>query len=184
MSVLNPNRQRGGFQWYVVVTNTNQERLVKAQLTRLGFDAYLPMVPPPARARIRNGIAPGPRPMIPGYLFVCADTASPGWRDILSAMGVRQVISRGAGDKMRPMPVPGRLIEEIQCREVNGLVILPPPGVPLPEAKHRRGDKLVYRGPTADYEVIFQEMVDGDRAKVIFKLLGVDSLQVIALPSD
>lgn len=181
---IRADQARGGFQWYVVVTHHGQERLAKANLRRQGFEVYLPMIPPSARARTRNGVPPSPRPMIPRYLFVCVDINAPGWRDILSTIGVQQLICRGSGVTARPAPIGAGFIEALQAREVAGLVVLPPPDEAKIEARYRRGDKLRLVGPTADYDVVFQEMVDGDRAKVIFKLLGVDSLQVIALPSE
>ena len=179
--------QKGGFQWYVVITHANQERLAKYQLERQDFTVYLPMVPPPATARVRRGLAPAPRPMIPRYLFVCVDVNQPGWSKIRSTMGVHDVIMRGSGMTAKPSPIPNRFIEEIQIREVNGLVMLPARSA---EAKARaactltKGDKIRMSGPTADYDLIFQRMVDDDRAEVVFTLLGVDSRQVIRLPSD
>jgi len=180
--------QKGGFLWYVVITHVGQEKLAKYQLQRQGFeDVYLPMVPPPATSRTRNGVQPGPRPMIPRYLFVSVDLNKPGWRAILSTMGVHDVIMRGSGEAKRPSPIPNRFIEELQVREVNGLVILPP-RTKAEKAKaactYRRGDKLRYSGPTADYDLIFDEMVDGDRVAVLFNLLGRESRQIISLPSS
>lgn len=176
---------KGGPQWFVVITHVGQERLTKYQLERQGFEVYLPMVPPPAHARTRNGIAPCPRPMVPRYLFVSVDLDAPGWRAIHSTMGVHDVIMRGSGETAKPSAIPTRFIREMQEREVNGLVILPPSAEKARgPSKYRRGDKLRWSGPTADYDLIFQEMVDGDRAKVIFTLLGRESAQIISLPSD
>lgn len=186
MTALNPSTAQGGYLWYVVITHVGQERLAKYQLERQGFDVYLPMIPPPATARTRNGVPPAPRPMVPRYLFVCVDVNKPGWSSIRSTMGVHDVIMRGSGETAKPSPIPNRFIEEIQNREVNGLVILPHRSMAQKAAaarQYRRGDKFRVSGPTADYDFIFQEMVDGDRAKVIFTLLGRESVQVISLPS-
>ncbi|WP_298126447.1 transcription termination/antitermination NusG family protein [Brevundimonas sp.] len=179
---------RPGFQWFVVITHVNQEKLAKYQLEQQGHEVFLPMVPPPAKARARNGVRPGPRPMIPRYLFVKVDLEEPGWPAIYSTFGVHDVISSGLGEHRKPRAIPTRFIEEMRAREEGGLIVLPEPrrkGQPAPaECKWKKGDKLRWHGPTADYDVIFQEMVDGNRAAVIFRLLGVDSLQVISLPSE
>lgn len=177
---------KAGFLWYVVITHVNREKLAKYQLESQGHEVYLPMVPPPAGARARNGIAPAARPMIPRYLFVQVDLDQPGWRAIYSTFGVHDVITLGRGEAARPMPIPTRFIDELKQREVNGLVILASgrkPAAAAPACSFKKGDKLRWHGPTADYDVVFDEMVDGNRAAVIFKLLGVDSRQVIPLPS-
>ncbi|ADL00687.1 transcription termination/antitermination NusG family protein [Brevundimonas subvibrioides] len=173
--------------WFVVITHVNQEKLAKYQLERQGHAVYMPMVPPSPRARMRNGVPPSVRPMIPRYLFVQVDLDQPGWPAIYSTFGVSEVISSGTGEGRRPRAIPTRFIEEIRAREVNGLVILPEArkAGPAPVAcRFKKGDKLRWHGPTADYEVVFQQMVDGNRAEVVFTLMGVDSRQVISLPSD
>ena len=178
-----------GKAWYVVVTHAHQERHARYQLEQQGFNVYLPLVPPPARARVRNGVAPSPRPMIPRYLFIEMDLDQDRWRAVYSTMGVTEVITRGVGETARPCPIPGRFITEMKAREVNGLVVLQRPRndneKAAPKAsRYKRGDKLRLAGPTADYDLVFEEMVDGDRAAVVFTLLGRDSRQIIALPSD
>lgn len=178
-----------GKAWYVVVTHVHQERHARYQLDQQGFTVYLPMVPPPAGARVRNGVTPGPRPMIPRYMFVEMDLSQDRWRAVMSTMGVTEVIMRGSGETARPSPIPARFIDELKKREVNGLVVLQharndnAPGAPVP-CRLKRGDKLRVAGQTADYDVIFDEMVDGNRVAVIFTLLGRDSRQIIPLPSD
>lgn len=178
-----------GRAWYVVVTHVHQEKHARYQLEQQGFTVYLPMVPPPVRARARNGVAPGPRPMIPRYLFIEMDLDQDRWRAVFSTMGVTEVIMRGSGEAARPSPIPSRFIEELKKREINGLVVLQHArndngkGGPA-SARFKRGDKLRVAGQTADYDVIFEEMVDGDRAAVIFTLLGRDSRQIISLPSE
>lgn len=186
MNAFNPVQADAGVQWFVVVTKVNQERVAKYQLERQGVDVYLPMVPPPLGARIRNGIQPGPRPMIPRYLFVSVGPDAP-WGAIHSTVGVHDVIKRGQGETARPSPIPNRFIDEMRVREVNGLVVLPHRSKAEKArvaAIPRKGDKIRWRGPTADYDFIFEQMLDGDRAVVLFKLLGVDSRHIVALPSN
>ncbi|WP_354088656.1 transcription termination/antitermination NusG family protein [Brevundimonas faecalis] len=178
-----------GKSWYVVVTQAHQERHARYQLEQQGFRVYLPMVPPPARARARNGIAPAPRPLIPRYLFIEMDLDQDRWRAVYSTYGVTEVITRGTGETARPCPIPASFIEATKSREVNGLVVLQRPRndnetAPKSAARFKRGQRLRLAGQTADYDVIFDEMVDGDRAAVVFTLLGRDSRQIIALPSE
>lgn len=184
MSPLSAEQTRSA-AWYVVITHAHQERVAWVHLRRQGFEVYLPLVPPPAGLRKRYGVAPGPRPMIPRYLFVRVE-AGECWRAILSTVGVHDVIKRGSGEHGRPASIPDRFIEELQAREVAGVVVLPPKSEDTTASSacaYKRGDRIRWSGPTADYDFIFEQMVDGDRAQVVFNLLGVDSRQVIRLPS-
>lgn len=178
-----------GKSWFVVVTQAHQEKHARYQLEQQGFKVYLPMVPPPARARARNGVAPAPRPLIARYLFIEMDLDQDRWRAVYSTYGVTEVIMRGTGENARPCPIPASFIEATKSREVNGLVVLQRPRndnapAPKPASRFKRGERIRLAGQTADYDVVFDEMVDGDRAAVVFTLLGRDSRQIIALPSE
>lgn len=178
--MLRPDQKRGGHLWYVVVTHAGQERLAKYHLERQRFETYLPMRAPMVAARKRDGSTPEPRPMFPRYLFVAVDLATPGWRSIYSTIGVHSVICSGVGEQARPIAAPNGLIEQLQAREVNGLVVLPPRSKDRP-CPHAKGDRVKVVGRTTDYDGVFLERVDATRAALLVSLLGRDSRQVVPL---
>lgn len=177
--ILNQKR-KGGFSWYVVITHSGQERLAKYHLGRQGFETYLPMRAPLAVRRRRDGSSPEPRPMFPRYLFVAVDLNAPGWRSIYSTIGVHSVITSGIGEAARPAAAPNSLIEALQSREVAGLVVLPPRDQSKP-CPHRKGDRIMVTGSTADFDAVFEERVDDRRVAVLLSLLGRESRQIVAL---
>lgn len=169
MSASNVGKQIGGYRWYLVLAKRGRERLAKDGLERKGFDVYLPMHAPTARI----GHAPTPRPFLPGYLFVSVDVARPGWRDIFSAFGVQDVYCVGKGLERRPLAVPPGWIEQLQIREVNGLITL---NAGKPACPIEPGAKVVYRGiKSCDLEAVFLEPVDAKRGAILVSLLGSDS---------
>lgn len=181
MTASNPNRSQGGYLWYVVITHAGQERLAKYHLGRQGYETYLPMRAPLATGR-KGAAAPEPRPMFPRYLFVAVDLNAPGWRSIYSTIGVHSVIVSGTGEAARPIAAPNGLIEALQAREVNGLVVLPPREKEA-ACPHRKGDKVRVMGRTADYDGVFDERIDANRVALLVSLLGRDSRVVVPLSS-
>lgn len=164
------SKMRGGYSWYAVVAHAGRERLAKYHLNRQGFEVYLPMRAPLGVGRA--GVAAEPRPMFPRYLFVSVDLNAPGWRSIYSTIGVANVLMTGVGETARPRPVPNALIERLQAREVDGLVVLDE-RVPDAPCKHGKGDKVrINVGRFADMDAMFEERVDANRALLLVSLLG------------
>jgi transcriptional antiterminator RfaH len=163
--------QRGGFSWYAVVTHAGKERLAKFHLGRQGFETYLPM-----RAPLTRGLAAKPaqpRPMFPRHLFVSVDLNAPGWRSIYSTIGVSSVLTTGSGEASRPRAVPNFVIEALQAREINGLVVLDRPEVAAAVCPHKKGDTVrIGMGRYADMDAIFEERVDNARVSLLVQLLG------------
>lgn len=169
---------RGGFSWYLVIAKRGKETLARENLSRQGFEVYLPMHAPTRPAR--EGAAPIPRPFLPGYLFVSVDLNSPGWRKVYSTFGVQTVYTTGSGDGARPRAIPNRWVEQLQEREVNGLVMMAP--------KEEAGDLGVEAGApvhlaigSASINALFVERVDAKRVAILVSLLGRESRQVVAI---
>ena len=164
-------KQRGGFSWYAVVTHAGKEKLAKYHLGRQGFETYLPM-----RAPMTRGLAASPsqpRPMFPRWMFVSVDLNAPGWRSIYSTIGVSSVLTIGSGVEARPRPVENWVIERLQAREINGLVVLDEPETPDRPCSHKAGDAVrIGVGRYADMDAIFEERVDKDRVALLVQLLG------------
>lgn len=177
-------RTKGGHRWYLVVAKRGRERLAKDSLERKGFEVYLPMhAPPPARPMAGRPAVSQPRPFLPGYLFVSVDIAEPGWREIFSAFGVQDVYCSGKGVERIPLAVPNSWIEQLQIREVNGLVVRP--GQDQVRSPFERGAAvtLPVGSRFGSLDAVFIEAVDAKRSVILVSLLGRDSRQVVATSS-
>ena len=87
------NSTRAG--WVVATTHPQAEAWANANLTRRGYQTYLPLVPRPRRDRatptlLHHVLAP----LWPGYLFVHHDSRD-SWRPIYETPAVRSVLKHG-----------------------------------------------------------------------------------------
>ncbi len=157
-----------GERWSIVVTKQHEERTARENIENQHFETYLPML-------IKDG-KPTPRKPKPGlvaepffktYLFVRFDPTVGGWRRILGTRGVRAMFMAGE----RPLAVPDHVVEMIRAREENGFIKIADVDGEV-ENRWQRGDKVRINGRTADYDAVFQERIDRNRALVFISLLG------------
>jgi len=172
---------QGRSAWYLVLTKPGKERLAIMQLRMQGFETYLPM-----RAPLKAGGEA--KPLFPAYLFVRVDLACPGWRAIYSTIGVKDVLSVGAGANRRPKAVSAGLVGGLMAQERSGLIVL----TALPSAKAEPvahadglavGDKVLVPFGAAGgiIEAVLAERVDAKRAVVLISFLGRDSRATVDL---
>lgn len=176
--MIRNQNQKGGFSWYLVLTKRGGERLAKENLERQGFTVYCPMhAPPPARPRPGKPMETTPRPFLPGYLFVSFDVNDPKWGRIFSTYGVRSMYTTGAGSEARPRALKNSWIEQLQVREVNGLIVRP--HADLVQTPYKPGAPVRYHMNKADLDAVFLEAVDAKRVAILVSLLGSDSRQIV-----
>jgi transcriptional antiterminator RfaH len=142
--------------WCCAQLDGRREQLALHCLDIAGFETYLPRIRAPRRSSV---------PLFPGYLFVCIELQ---WHTARWAPGVRRIISNGG---LEPAHVPDRVISELQARERNGLVMLPPgPSSPPP---FRQGDKVrVKSGPMSGFPALVAGLKPHQRIEVLLELLG------------
>lgn len=170
--------QKGGFSWFLVLAKRGAERMAKDNLERQGFDVYLPMhAPPPARVAPGKPATTTPRPFLPGYLFVAFDPTDGRWGRIFSTYGVRSMYCTGSAGELRPRALPNAWIEQLQVREVNGLIVRPHQD--QIQSRFKEGAPVRYRMARADLDAVFIEPVDARRVAILVSLLGTDSRQVV-----
>jgi transcription antitermination factor NusG len=155
-------------QWFIAITLVAKEKVAKAHLDSKQFTTYLPMY-----RRMEIGKKKEPKPLFPGYLFFQADLENPErrWAEVYSANGIRDVLP----PDRRPQLVPGWIIDELQSRERDGLIHLPPRS----QLKAVKGSKVRVKG--SGLEAVFEEAVDTNRAIILISLLGQTQRKVVRL---
>lgn len=149
--------------WVVVVSKPQQERRALSELTRQGFEAYLPMRLAMNR-RTQEMVA---MPFFPRYLFARVTLEIGAWKTIWYTHGVHGLL--GCAD--RPIGVKDELVERIRAQEEAGYIKL---GLEADGPRFERGEKV----KTLDdfgFEGVFQERVDDKRAMILVSFLGRDS---------
>jgi transcriptional antiterminator RfaH len=147
--------------WYLVLTKPRQEKRAFDNLTKQGYECYLPTLP---TEKVRRGaLALQDEPLFPRYLFILLgqDGSSKSWMPVRSTKGVSRLVTFGA----RPAKVNDCLIEGLRSCEVSKQHDV--------KRLFQRGERvLLTKAPFAGIEAIYQ-MTDGDsRAMVLIEMLS------------
>ncbi len=94
-------------KWYLLYTKVHAERELAGNLTQLGYEVYLPMVPVAHARRDRTA----ERPFFPGYVFVNYDLEALGLSRLVYTPGLRALVMFGG----EPAVVPEQDIVRIRA---------------------------------------------------------------------
>lgn len=152
--------------WFLVNTNSGQERLAKYHLDRQGFGTYLPMRATKSK-RVDAGKAV---PLFASYLFVRVELENPAWALIRTTMGVHSLV-KVAGSLAR---VSDLFVDRLRSREFLGLVSLEEAKPKAQPSGYRRGDRLkITEGDFAGFDAVFErDLTDQARVMVLLSFCG------------
>lgn len=145
--------------WYLIHTKPRQEALALTNLSRQGFECYMPMLRLQKIRQRKSALVA--EPMFPRYLFIRLDTSGTGqsWSPIRSTLGVNQLVRFGG----QPAKVDGQLIDLIRSREQGTHA------QPLFSA----GDNVtVADGPFAGLEAIYQNTDAESSSMILLNILS------------
>lgn len=148
-------------QWSVVHTRPKQESRAVLNLKQQGYTSWLPVMMRSRRhARRVDTIK---EPFFPGYVFVCLDTEHDNWSPINGTFGVKYLITDGKG----PSTLPAGFVEALQQTiDSDGACT-------VPAQKLVVGDVVkLTTGPFVDCVASVQELMPGDRIRVLLEVLG------------
>lgn len=145
--------------WHLIHTKPRQEALALTNLSRQGFECYIPMLRLQKIRQRKTAIVA--EPMFPRYLFIRLDTSGSGqsWSPIRSTLGVNQLVRFGG----QPAKVDGQLIDLIRSREQGTQA----------QALFSAGDNVtVADGPFAGLEAIYQNTDAENRSMILLNILS------------
>ena len=146
--------------WYVAQLKPNGFNKAQLNLVRQGFECFMPM----RKVTVRHArkLTAGLRPIFPGYIFIKFGLDNGEWRKINSTLGVNKLISFHEG---RPAQIPEALMEGLieRCDDQHML---------KPTNDWKAGEKVrLVDGPFANFIGQVEELVSGDRVKLLFKFM-------------
>lgn len=146
--------------WFAAQAKPNAAHIAARNLSRQGFDVFLPL----ERYTSRRGrmLRPALRPYFAGYLFVGFNPDTAPWQAIRSTYGVSRLVSFGAS----PRPVDPALVSQLMrvCDEE---------GVMRPHLGLVAGDAVtVAEGPLAGVVGRLDAMAPKDRAWLLLEIMG------------
>jgi transcriptional antiterminator RfaH len=145
--------------WYLIHTKPRQEALALTNLSRQGFECYMPMLRLQKIRQRKTALVA--EPMFPRYLFIRLDTSGSGqsWSPIRSTLGVNQLVRFGG----QPAKVDGQLIDLIRSREQGAQA----------QPLFLAGDNVtVADGPYAGLEAIYQNTDAESRSMILLNILS------------
>jgi transcriptional antiterminator RfaH len=147
--------------WYLVVTKPQSEFKAQENLSRQGYETYLPLV---LTSRRRNGKnITRTEVYFSRYLFISLDKETDNWAPIRSTFGVAGMVRFGG----MPAQVPKVLIDKLKQNENEF-------GLQSTEKKELKpGDKVgIIGGPFDGYKAVFQKMKSTERVSVLLDIVG------------
>ena len=147
--------------WYVIYSKPRQERVATDNLSRQGYETYLPMIE--ISKRKQGAVIKKAEPFFPRYLFIRLDMKQDNWSPIRSTRGVVSLV-RFNGN---PKSVPESLIRALKNNENSHKLQSVTPKY------WKKGDALeIEQGPFAGYRCIFQGTRSSDRVTVLLNIVG------------
>lgn len=140
------------------------EKQAEENLSRQGYETYLPMVK--TRRRRNNRYITLVEAFFPRYLFIHLDTQTDNWAPIRSTLGVSRLIQFGG----IPAIAPAELIDSLKTNEDEL-------GFQNIEKKEMKaGDKVnIIDGPFAGYTGIYNKKKSTERVTILLDIVGKQS---------
>lgn len=150
----------GGARWYVAQTKPFSENRALSNLTRQGYQTFLPQL----RRTVRHARKVSAKlvPLFPSYLFIRLDPGQQAWSAINGTYGVARLIMQNE----RPRPVPSGLVESLQAQVGSD-------GVFSWAAALTIGQPVrIAEGPFVDFVGTLEQLDGAGRVRVLLDLLG------------
>ena len=144
--------------WYLIHTKPRQEAVALTNLSRQGFECYLPMLNVEKIRQRKTALVA--EAMFPRYLFIRLGTSGSdqSWSPIRSTLGVTQMVKFGG----QPAKVDAQLIDLIRFRETSRPV----------KPMFAPGDHVVVAdGPFTGLEAIYQTTDAERRSMILLEML-------------
>lgn len=147
--------------WHLLLCKPNQNHIACHNLSRTGFDVFMPLhrVERRRRGRVRWESAP----VFKGYIFVSAGQGAGQWHKLRSMPGAAQLIGCG---RRAPALVPAGVVAGLMERcDANGLLQV--------DKDFITGERIrITSGPFADFVATIEHVDAERRVHVLLDLLG------------
>ncbi len=157
-----------GTSWFLAQLKPNCANIADKNLTRQGFNTFLPME---EETRQRNGkFVTAMRPLFPGYIFVAFDVTLGLWRHVNSTYGITRLVSFGK----EPATVPLDLVSQLMLRCDAKGKLLPPKFL-------KPGDQVTLtEGPFANFVAEVEQIAPDRRVWVLMEIMGGQTRVAVA----
>ena len=147
-------------EWFVIQFKPNSHHLAIKNLTRQGFNTFLPLHETTLRKASR--FIKSTKPLFPGYMFVSFNRAENKWHKIKNTYGVSRLITFNSSLKS----IPSTFVDNLMKRyNLSGKLI--------PIAEMKKGDKVkVLEGPFANFIATIEKYESDQRIWVLMDLMG------------
>ena len=147
-------------EWFILQFKSNSHHQAKKNLTRQGFEVFLPLDDTTSRNLSR--FVSTSKPLFPGYMFIRFDKAKPEWHKINNTYGVSRLITFNSIIK----PIPTTFVHSLMKRyDLLGKLI--------PTEKLKKGDQVkVLKGPFANFIATVEEYEADQRIWILIDLMG------------
>ena len=153
-------KSQANYSWYVAQLKLNGFNNARHNLARQGFECFMPMRE--VTVRHARKLSVGLRPVFQGYIFIKFGLDNSDWRKINSTFGINRLISFNGG---RPAQIPDALMEGFMARCDDQHIL-------KPISDWKTGEKArLISGPFADFIGQVEELVSGDRVRLLFKFI-------------
>ena len=157
-------------EWFILQFKSNSHNIAAKNLSRQGFEIFLPLHDTTSRRTSR--FINTSKPLFPGYMFIKFDRAESDWHKINSTYGVSRLITFNSILKSIPTIFVNHLMKRYDCS-----------GKLKPIRKLKRGDHVtVLKGPFANFIATVEKYEADQRISILMDLMGRKTK--IKTPSD
>ena len=157
-------------EWFILQFKPNSHHQATKNLTRQGFEVFLPLHDTTSRKLSR--FINTSKPLFPGYMFISFNRAETKWQKINNTYGVSRLITFNSILKS----IPTSFVDSLMKRhDLSGKL--------LPIQKLKNGDQVtVLKGPFANFIATVEKYEADQRIWILMDLMGRKSK--IITPSD
>ena len=157
-------------EWFILQFKPNSHHQATKNLTRQGFETFLPLHD--ATSRKLSRFVNTSKPLFPGYMFIRFNRAEAEWHKINNTYGVSRLITFNSILKS----IPTSFVDSLMKRyDLSGKL--------LPIQKLKKGDQVtVLTGPFANFIATVEKYEADHRISILMDLMGRKTK--IQTPSD